>query len=312
VKIGIQRVSYLLTRIFTVVILLCLQVNLASSEELVTFYHNDHLGSPIAATDAQGYLLWQEDFRPYGEKLYNENTSNRVGYTGKEDDSETGLTYMGARYYHPVVGRFMAIDPVGFVETNPTSFNRYAYANNNPYKYIDPNGEYADLAIEAVSLGLGISNFTQNVQNGNYGHAAVDAVGIAVDSVLAAIPGVPGVAGIAINSSKGVTKGLVDTNTLRFTQDSIGSKFSDGRSVQGLIDGLKSGKVSPNDLPPIRTFQKDGLTFTLDNRRLFAAHQAGVQVKTVPATAAEIAKELPRKFTTPNNGTIIGIRGALE
>lgn len=109
-----------------------------------------------------------------------------------------------------------------------------------------------------------------------------------------------------------VTKGLVDTKTIRFTQDSIGAKFKDGRSVQGLIDGLKSGKISPNDLPPIRTFVKDGKTFTLDNRRLFAAHQAGVKVRTVPATAAEIAKELPKKFTTVNEGTIIGIRGHLQ
>ncbi|WP_186435312.1 RHS repeat-associated core domain-containing protein, partial [Rheinheimera sediminis] len=108
-----------------------------------------------------------------------------------------------------------------------------------------------------------------------------------------------------------VTKGLVDTKNIRFTQDSIGVKFSDGRSVQGLIDDLASGKVSPNDLPPIRTFVQDGKTYTLDNRRLFAAHQAGVQVKAVPATAAEIAKELPKKFTTVNDGMIIGIRGSL-
>ena len=104
----------------------------------------------------------------------------------------------------------------------------------------------------------------------------------------------------------------MDTKNIRFTQDSIGAKFSDGRSVQGLIDDLASGKVSPNDLPPIRTFVQDGKTYTLDNRRLFAAHQAGVQVKAVPATAAEIAKELPKKFTTVNDGTIIGIRGYLQ
>ncbi|MEO0510062.1 MAG: hypothetical protein AAF065_09415 [Verrucomicrobiota bacterium] len=108
------------------------------------------------------------------------------------------------------------------------------------------------------------------------------------------------------------TNKLVDTNTIRFTQDSISSRFRDGRSVQGLIDDLGSGRVSPNDLPPIRTFQQDGLTFTLDNRRLFAADQAGVPIRTVPATAAEVAKELPKKFTTPNQGTIIGIRGKLE
>jgi len=34
-------------------------------------------------------------------------------------------------------------------ENNPHSFNRYAYANNNPYKYIDPDGQNAELAILA-------------------------------------------------------------------------------------------------------------------------------------------------------------------
>jgi len=47
---------------------------------------------------------------------------------------------MGARYYDPVVGRFISTDPVGFDEQNVHSFNRYAYANNNPYRYVDPDG----------------------------------------------------------------------------------------------------------------------------------------------------------------------------
>jgi uncharacterized protein RhaS with RHS repeats len=46
---------------------------------------------------------------------------------------------MKARYYYPVIGRFYSNDPVGFRDVH--SFNRYAYANNNPYKYIDPDGK---------------------------------------------------------------------------------------------------------------------------------------------------------------------------
>ena len=45
---------------------------------------------------------------------------------------------MQARYYDPVIGRFYSNDPVGI--TNVHTFNRYAYANNNPYKYTDPFG----------------------------------------------------------------------------------------------------------------------------------------------------------------------------
>jgi len=54
-------------------------------------------------------------------------------------DSSLVLSYMQARYYDPVIGRFYGFDPVGFRDVH--SFNRYAYAANNPYKYVDPDGK---------------------------------------------------------------------------------------------------------------------------------------------------------------------------
>ncbi|MGH8049964.1 MAG: RHS repeat-associated core domain-containing protein [Arenimonas sp.] len=54
------------------------------------------------------------------------------------------------RYYDPVIGRFLSVDPV---ETNPNtggSFNRYKYASNNPYKFIDPDGRAETLAFNSA------------------------------------------------------------------------------------------------------------------------------------------------------------------
>ncbi|UVM49024.1 hemagglutinin repeat-containing protein [Pseudomonas sp. B21-015] len=102
--------------------------------------------------------------------------------------------------------------------------------------------------------------------------------------------------------------GLANPKDIRFTQDSIKNAFADGGDLYSTIDGLKSGRISPNDIPPIRVFEKDGLVYSLDNRRLLAASAAGVPVKIIPATPAEIAKE-GWKMTTPNNGSIICIRG---
>jgi uncharacterized protein RhaS with RHS repeats len=59
---------------------------------------------------------------------------------------------MQARYYDPRIGRFMSTDPVGFVEENRMSFNRYLYVNNNPYKYVGPDGESTLLAIPAYQV----------------------------------------------------------------------------------------------------------------------------------------------------------------
>ncbi|MDH2433012.1 RHS repeat-associated core domain-containing protein [Pokkaliibacter sp. MBI-7] len=108
----------------------------------ITYYHNDALGSPVAATDENGKLLWHEAYAPFGEKLNNAPAQgdSRIAYTGKLHDDDTGLTYMNARYYDPVVGRFMAIDPVGPVQGGVKYTNRYSYGENNPYKYFDPTG----------------------------------------------------------------------------------------------------------------------------------------------------------------------------
>lgn len=80
--------------------------------------------------------------RPFGESI--EAPKDAVGYTGHKFDTDLGLNYMQARYYDPVLGRFMSNDPVGF--DNVHNFNRYAYANNNPYRYVDPDGSNAALA----------------------------------------------------------------------------------------------------------------------------------------------------------------------
>jgi RHS repeat-associated protein len=55
----------------------------------------------------------------------------------------TGLVYLGARWYSPEIGRFYGVDPVHFREAEAKSVNRYAYANNNPYRYVDPDGQIA-------------------------------------------------------------------------------------------------------------------------------------------------------------------------
>lgn len=64
--------------------------------------------------------------------------------TGKERDSESGLDYFGARYFGSSMGRFMSPDPLlsSGRPWNPQTWNRYAYALNNPLRYTDPTGLY--------------------------------------------------------------------------------------------------------------------------------------------------------------------------
>jgi RHS repeat-associated protein len=100
----------------------------------MTYFHNDLAGSPVAATNASGQVIWKERYRPYGERLINSPASsdNEVWFTSRRQDVDTGLVYMGARYYDPVVGRFISTDPKQFDGQDGRTFNRYAYAANNP------------------------------------------------------------------------------------------------------------------------------------------------------------------------------------
>jgi len=188
-------------------VLLSILGSVAGAETLsyTTYYHNDHLGSPVAATNEQGALLWRAHFRPYGERQENPKDAayGSVGYTGHIQDADSGMVYAGARYYDPLIGRFMAIDPVGAVASMPGSFNRYAYVQNNPYRFIDPNGEWLEDAVIGVpSLALGASSLSENVQNGQWGGAALDAGGMVLDGLAMAVPGVPGGAGLSIQASR--------------------------------------------------------------------------------------------------------------
>jgi RHS repeat-associated protein len=69
-----------------------------------------------------------------------------IGFTGHVNDANTGLVYMQQRYYDPIAGRFLSTDPVLTDANTGASFNRYVYANNSPYKYIDPDGRQQTLA----------------------------------------------------------------------------------------------------------------------------------------------------------------------
>ena len=59
-------------------------------------------------------------------------------FTGREWDPEIELYFYRARYYDPHVGRFISSDPIG----PDGGFNTYAYVDNNPLSYIDPDGLY--------------------------------------------------------------------------------------------------------------------------------------------------------------------------
>ena len=125
-----------------------------------TYYHNNELGSPVAATDATGVLIWRAHYRPFGRRSqttqsFMASLDNSLWFTGHAHDEVTDLTYMLARYYDPGIGRFLAVDSAPFRDSDPQSFNRYSYARNNPYRYVDPDGRESLVFSWRRSFSLG-------------------------------------------------------------------------------------------------------------------------------------------------------------
>ena len=109
----------------------------------VSFIDADHLGTGRVGTSWGGAQAWEDWHTPFGESLIHpDETDDQSDYTGHIRDKATGLTYMQARYYDPVIGRFLSEDPVTMLDMdmNPGYFNRYAYTFNDPVNLIDPTG----------------------------------------------------------------------------------------------------------------------------------------------------------------------------
>lgn len=107
------------------------------------FFHEDGLGSVLNVTSSKGSVEWTYTYQPYGAarsttKNDNKAPANLVGFTGAYLDP-TGLYHMGAREYDPTTGRFLTRDPGPARVTEP-GIASYAYARNNPCRFVDPSG----------------------------------------------------------------------------------------------------------------------------------------------------------------------------
>jgi len=137
----------------------------------IRYYHQDHLGSSSVLTDADGALIEETAFYPFGIPR-NEHRLRQIEeaykFTQKERDRESGLHYFGARYLAGAISRFASVDPLyANMESagDPQALNLYVYGHNSPLQYIDPTGlndvwipgvdSLDDLDLEATGQAIG-------------------------------------------------------------------------------------------------------------------------------------------------------------
>ena len=102
----------------------------------------DGLGSVTALTDDTGAATDTYAYDAFGAVRASTGSSDNPWlFTGEQQDADSGLYYLRARYYDPATGRFLQVDPFpGFLH-EPRTMARYAYVANSPTNYVDYSGQ---------------------------------------------------------------------------------------------------------------------------------------------------------------------------
>ena len=123
------------------------------------YYHPDEQLSTALITDETGTIKNQYRYDAFGAGLeVSEELPNRIRYTGQQYDEVTEQYYLRARYYNPILGRFLQEDVC-----QGDGLNLYAYCRNNPVVYYDPSG-YNEQPDKCGNTGK-IGNTEENPQD---------------------------------------------------------------------------------------------------------------------------------------------------
>ena len=100
------------------------------------YHHQDEQLSVTLLSDRVGKVRDHYRYSAFGEMLEgSESVENRIRYIGQQYDGISDRYYLRARYYNPVVGRFLQEDVY-----QGDGLNLYAYYGNDPVMYCDPSG----------------------------------------------------------------------------------------------------------------------------------------------------------------------------
>lgn len=143
----------------------------------------DHNGTANVQVDAATQRVTRRQTKPFGEDRGAAAPAwvGERGFVGGTKDP-TGLTHLGAREYDPTTGRFLSVDPVADLK-DPQQINGYAYSNNNPVTFADPDGKFffalIALIVAVVPLIVAYNNYVSNRSSGSGGSGGMSTMGSA-------------------------------------------------------------------------------------------------------------------------------------
>ncbi len=193
-------------------------------------------------------------------RKFDAGSSYRYGFNGKENDNEVkgegNQQDYGMRIYDPRLERFLSVDPVTADSVTGDNFNRYWYANNNPYGFVDPDGRFVQLAAIAVGaaagglVGASISGYKSYSETGSVKFGAV-ASGFGQGALVGAATVLGGAGLGAMATSAGATATGVTVAQVS------GGAYSAGAAT--FITGPAADLAKGDEMRPVGEYRKDAL-----------------------------------------------------
>jgi RHS repeat-associated protein len=212
------------------------------------FYHPDHLGSTAYVTDASGEVFQHLEYFAFGETFVEEHSNtDRTPYlfNGKEFDEETGMYYYGARYYDPRISIFPSVDPKGEELIN---MSPYAYAADNPVKFVDVDGQYPKPSEILKKAGFELNPFAAGFLDGLADASPIGAIGFAYDLATDSefrqqtIDGIKSLMEDPVGSMKKMVGDKADTYAAVFAGNATEEqKYSVGEDLGNLTGAILTG-----------------------------------------------------------------------
>ena len=165
------------------------RIAMRDSQNRLYFYLNDHLGSAAVVVDSSGLIRDAYCYGAFGNADIGQtvSTDQSYRYTSQPLDEEFGLDiyYYGARYYEPVIGRFLSVDPLA---GKYAAWGPYVYTLNNPIRFMDPDGrkpewdvDLYNMARSPIRTAKGTVLLGPQAPGGRLGDAAVEQASLTVN-----------------------------------------------------------------------------------------------------------------------------------
>jgi len=235
------------------------------------YLYNGH-GDVVQLADALGAIVMTYDYDAFGVvTTATGSISNSYLYSGYQYDGETGMYYLNARYYDPVVARFVSADTYLGQVNDPLSLNVYSYCRNNPLIYWDSTGHYVSLTDQANLTASQIKQLEQATKDweaapaGSAGDAQRSAANAAANAIRASAGYSGGGNGNSISVSKGKTTKTVVINDTTTVNNS--GTIVTVNVLTGAVSAISnSGAIETvNNSGTITTINNSGKISTINN-----------------------------------------------